>query len=216
MVIALLLSIAAFEWNFEYMDDRAGRTAEISPALEILDIPPTAHPPVPIPVMIQTIKPINTATFVEALNIEKITDQPAEILDQEIQAPTLAEHAASAPPEEDEAEKIFLFVESPPEFVGGQTGLLKFIKSNMTYPMVAKRMEIEGRVFVQAVIERDGSISNAKVVKSLETNCDAEALRVINSSPKWIPGKQRGKPVKVQVVIPIVFKLRKEGFVLTH
>jgi len=104
-------------------------------------------------------------------------------------------------------DEIHLFVESLPEFKDGQDAFLKFAQANLSYPEQAKRMGIEGRVFVKVVIEKDGSISNAEVVKGIGGGCGEEALKLFRISPKWIPAKQRGRPVRVSVTFPIKFTL---------
>ncbi|MDX2072472.1 MAG: TonB family protein, partial [Haliscomenobacter sp.] len=98
-------------------------------------------------------------------------------------------------------------VEQMPSYPGGQGDLLKFLATNINYPKTAKDNGIEGMVVVQYVIEKDGSITNAKVVKGIGAGCDEEALRVVNAMPKWIAGKQRGQAVAVQFNLPIRFKL---------
>ena len=216
-VISLSVVIAAMESKWKYTNNNTRVSVDDITLEEILEIPSTTQPPPPAPFAPQPKQQIISTNVVETLDVEKVTEQEVPIVDQQTLADQQVQQAiVAALPEEEVADEIFLFVESPPEFIGGEVGLLKFIKSNLNYPMTAKRMELEGRVFIKAVIEKDGSVSNAKVVKGIGTECDEEALRVIKLSPKWIPGKQRGKNVKVQVVIPIYFKLRKEGFVLTH
>ncbi len=99
-------------------------------------------------------------------------------------------------------------VEVDPEFPGGNEALYKYLAQNIKYPEKAKADKIEGRVVVGFVIEKDGSISNAEVRRSVNAEMDAEALRVINAMPKWQPGTMEGKPVRVHYNIPITFKLR--------
>lgn len=106
-----------------------------------------------------------------------------------------------------QGEKVFLVVETPPEFEGGNEAMHKFVASNLKYPYSAKRMQIEGTVFVSFIIEADGKISEAKVVKGISPDCDKEALRVILLMPKWKPGMQSGKAVRVRFVYPIKFWL---------
>ena len=108
---------------------------------------------------------------------------------------------------EEEVDEVFTIVEDQPAFPGGNAAFYKFVASNMTYPAQARRMGIEGRVFVQFVVDKDGSVTEVKAVKGIGAGCDREAERVLNSSPKWTPGKQRGRSVKVRMVLPIIFKL---------
>lgn len=104
-------------------------------------------------------------------------------------------------------DKIFIAVEQQAEFPGGLSAMVKFITKNLKYPASARRMGIEGRVYVQFIVERDGSISNTKVVKGISADLDKEAIRIVSSFPTWTPGMQGGRPVKSQFVLPIPFKL---------
>ncbi len=110
--------------------------------------------------------------------------------------------------EEMEEEEVFVVVEDDPEFPGGVDSLKAFIERNLVYPQLAKDNKIEGKVFVTFVVEKDGSISGVKVLRDIGYGCGAEAIRVVMKMPKWKPGKQRGKPVRVQYNLPIVFKLK--------
>jgi len=100
-------------------------------------------------------------------------------------------------------DKVFDVVENMPEFNGGMGALMQYLSDNIRYP---EEKDIQGRVIVSFVVDKDGSISNAQVVKSVHPSFDAEALRIINNMPKWIPGTQNGKPVNVKYVVPINFK----------
>ena len=111
--------------------------------------------------------------------------------------------------EEEEDETIFVVVENMPEFPGGQAALMKYLSQNIKYPVLAQENGIQGRVVCQFVVERDGSIADVQVVRSSDDNSlDREALRVVKSMPKWTPGKQRGKPVRVKYTVPVNFKLQ--------
>lgn len=96
-----------------------------------------------------------------------------------------------------------------PEFPGGEEALIKYLKKNIVYPKLASDYKIEGRVEVDFIIERDGSISNVKIRKPLGYGCDEEAMRVIRNMPRWKPGMQDGKPVRVSYMIPLKFTLAK-------
>lgn len=109
--------------------------------------------------------------------------------------------------EVEEAREIFMVVEQMPEFPGGEDSLNLFIKRNLTYPMTAVESGIQGRVFVTFIIEADGSVNDVRILRGIGGGCDEEALRVISMMPKWIPGIQRGKPVRVQYNLPIKFTL---------
>lgn len=107
----------------------------------------------------------------------------------------------------DAPREVFRVVEQMPAFPGGQGDLLEFLAENIKYPKVAKDNGVEGMVVVEYIIEKDGSISNAQVVKGIGAGCDEEALRVVNAMPNWLPGKQRGQVVPVKFNLPIRFKL---------
>ena len=109
--------------------------------------------------------------------------------------------------EEDYDQLTFNVVEKMPEFEGGMDGMMSFLQKNIKYPAEAKEKGDEGRVIVQFVVEKDGSIVEPKVVKSVSPELDAEALRVVQMMPKWKPGQQRGKNVRVQFTLPVSFRL---------
>jgi TonB family protein len=106
-----------------------------------------------------------------------------------------------------EGEKIFMIVENQPEPIGGMEGFYKYIAQNMVYPKEARRVGIEGRVFLQFLIRKDGSLTDIKLLKGIGHGCDEEAIRVLQNAEKWKPGTQRGRAVNVRMSIPIVFKL---------
>ena len=111
--------------------------------------------------------------------------------------------------EEEEEAQIFFIVEDMPGFMGkGQDGFRQWIGQNLRYPEIAAENGISGRVFVQFVVEPNGSVTNVKVVRGVDPALDAEAVRVVKSSPKWTPGKQRGKAVRVSFTFPINFVLQ--------
>lgn len=111
--------------------------------------------------------------------------------------------------EEDEyVSEIFSVVEQMPEFPGGELAMQEYFRKNLVYPESAKNQQIEGTVFVSFTIGRDGKIKNAKILRGINAYCDAEALRIIRQMPKWTPGKQRGKPVEVQMNLPVKFSLK--------
>lgn len=113
--------------------------------------------------------------------------------------------------EEDEGDddaEVFIIVEDMPEFPGGELALRKWIGSNIKYPVIAAENGIQGKVYVTFVVDKDGSISNARIARGVDPSLDQEALRVVNKLPKWKPGKQRGKPVRVSYTVPINFQLQ--------
>ena len=109
---------------------------------------------------------------------------------------------------EPEPEKIFDMVEQMPTFPGGNAELMSFLAKNIKYPTIAQENGTQGRVIVQFVVEKDGSIADARVARGVDPYLDKEALRVIKSMPHWIPGKQNGKPVRVKYTVPVMFKLQ--------
>lgn len=106
-----------------------------------------------------------------------------------------------------EPEKIFLVVEQPAEFTGGQAAMMKWISEHIQYPAVAKENGVSGRVVVKFVVEKDGSITNQTVVKGVDKDLDKEALRLIKSMPNWKPGKNNGNPVRSYYNLPVTFRL---------
>jgi protein TonB len=111
-------------------------------------------------------------------------------------------------PEVPVKEEIFTWAEEMPKFPGGDSQRLNYFMQNLTYPEIAKRAGVEGKVILSFVVDKNGDVSDIKVLKSIGAGCDEEAVRVINSMPLWSPGKQNGKPVLTRVIIPVVFKLR--------
>lgn len=105
-------------------------------------------------------------------------------------------------------EQIFFIVEDMPEFQGGEMALREFIANNIEYPVIAQENGIQGRVYVTFVVTKDGSIANAKIARGVDPVLDQEALRVVNSLPKWKPGYQRGQAVNVSYTVPINFALQ--------
>ena len=115
--------------------------------------------------------------------------------------------AQPEPPKEEET-KIFEVVEQMPSFPGGQAALFEFLSKNIRYPVVAEENGIQGRVIVTFVVERDGSITDVRVVKSVDPSLDKEAVRVTKSMPHWNPDMQNGGPVRVKFTLPVTFRLQ--------
>jgi periplasmic protein TonB len=109
--------------------------------------------------------------------------------------------------EADETE-VFFIVEDMPEFPGGELALRQFIANSIKYPVIAQENGIQGRVYVTFVVDADGSVSNPRIARGVDPSLDKEALRVVSLLPKWKPGKQRGKPVRVSYTVPINFQLQ--------
>jgi len=102
---------------------------------------------------------------------------------------------------------VFLVVEVAPEYTGGENALMKYLSENILYPQVARESNIQGTVYVSFIIEKNGEVSNIKVMRGIGGGCDEEAVRVVKGMPNWIPGTQRGKPVRVQFNLPVRFVL---------
>lgn len=199
--LSLLLVIVAFEWR-SYDDAGILDLGQVEDDFEdIMEIPPTEQPPPPPP-------KIQLPEIVEVPDEEEIEEEIEVELDVEVTEETVVEDIIfEEAPEEEEVDEVFTIVEDQPQFPGGMPAFYKFVGDNMKYPAQARRMGIEGRVFVQFVVDKDGSVTEVTAVKGIGAGCDEEAERVLRSSPKFKPGKQRGRAVKVRMVLPIIFKL---------
>jgi len=201
LVIALLLVILAFEWKF-YEDGELADLGNVSDDFEeMLDIPPTEQPPPPPP-------KIQQPEIVEVPDEEEIEEDIEVDLDVEITEDDVIEDIVfEEPVEEEVADEVFTIVEQQPEYPGGMSAFYQFVSKKLKYPSQARRMGIEGKVFVQFVVDKAGNITEVMAVRGIGAGCDQEAVRVIKSSPQWKAGKQRGKAVKVRMILPITFKL---------
>ena len=117
-----------------------------------------------------------------------------------------SEKAALLPQQKDT--RIFTAVEHAPDFPGGVDKFYKFLQQNIKYPAEARNKKVEGKVFVSFIVEKDGALSNLKIIRDLGAGCGNEALRVMKLSPKWNPGVQNGHKVRVQYTLPIAFTLK--------
>ncbi|WP_338158608.1 TonB family protein [uncultured Phocaeicola sp.] len=138
-------------------------------------------------------------------DVQETTIQSSEDDNQAVEIKYVAPVVEEEEPEEAE---IFMVVEEMPEFPGGMAECLKFLGKNIKYPTIAQENGVQGRVIVQFVVNQDGSIVDPVVVRSVDPYLDKEALRVIKTMPKWKPGKQRGKAVRVKYTVPVTFKLQ--------
>lgn len=201
LTLSLAIVIVAFEWR-TYDDSGLVDLGQVEDDFEdILEIPPTQQPPPPPP-------KVQLPEIVEVPDEEEIEEEIEVELDVEVTEETVVEEIVfEEAPAEEEIEEVFTIVENQPEFPGGMPAFYKFVGDNMKYPAQARRMGIEGRVFVQFVVDKDGTVTEVKAVKGIGAGCDEEAERVLRMSPKFQPGKQRGRSVKVRMVLPIIFKL---------
>ena len=202
LVISLTIVFVAFEWKtYEKQEDILTATGPVQIDQEIVQITQQEQPEPP--------KAPQVTTILEVVGDDEIIQDEIDISiedrpDQAAQTyvPVLVEEAP-----EPVAEEIFTFVEEYPEFLGGEKALYEYIKNNVNYSELAIKTNIEGTVYVEFVVEKDGSISDVKVLRGIGGGCDEEAVRVVKSMPKWKPGKQRGQPVRVYYTLPIDFKL---------
>jgi periplasmic protein TonB len=201
LVLSLLIVIFAFEKKVYDDGSLVNLNAQTEDFEDLMDIPQTQQPPPPPPKKIQP-------EIIEVPDEEEIEDQIEIDLDVEMTEATVIEEVVfeEAPAEED-VDEIFTIVEDQPTPDGGMAAFYQFVQKNLKYPAQARRMGIEGKVFVQFVVDRDGSLTEVKAVKGIGAGCDEEAVRVISEAPKWKPGKQRGRAVKVRMILPITFKL---------
>lgn len=140
----------------------------------------------------------------------QVIDDNADVVVMSVEnQPKGAEILEVFEPEPDE-NAIFQVVETQPEFPGGMAELMKYLQKNTRYPKVCKEQGLQGRVIVQFVVNTDSTISDVKVVKPVNPHFDEEALRVVRAMPKWKPGTQRGKPVRVRFTLPITFRLPED------
>ena len=199
--LSLLLVVTAFEWKF-YEDGELADLGNVSDDFEeMLDIPPTEQPPPPPP-------KIQQPEIVEVPDDEEIEEDIEVDLDVEItEEDAIEEIVFEEPVEEEVADEVFTIVEQQPEYPGGMSAFYQFVQKKLKYPSQARRMGIEGKVFVQFVVDKAGNITEVLAVRGIGAGCDEEAVRVIKSSPQWKAGKQRGKAVKVRMILPITFKL---------
>lgn len=116
--------------------------------------------------------------------------------------------AEPEPPKHEEENKVFDIVEQQPLFPGGPAALMKYLSENTKYPVVAQENGVQGRVTVQFVVEKDGSISDVHVLRGVDPSLDKEAVRVVKSMPRWTPGKQNGSAVRVKYQVPVTFRLQ--------
>ncbi len=208
LVIALACLFVGFEWGTH--DIQIATTSEgvadiiAEEEIEITrpeELPPPPPPP-PAAAAPEILNVVEDDVELEQVEILSTEDDQSAAQVQTYVAPTIVE-------EEEESENhIFTVVEKMPQFPGGDAALLKFIGNSIKYPVIAQENGIQGRVVVSFVVNRDGSVVDAEVIRSIDPSLDREALRVVGTMPKWSPGEQRGKPVRVKYTVPIQFRLQ--------
>lgn len=200
MAVSIFLVIVAFEWK-SYDDYALVDLGVVDDDFdEILEIPQTEQPP-ELPPEVKTVE------IIEVPDEEELEEEIDLNLDVEVNEETIVEEIVfEDAPEDENLDQVFLIVEETASFPGGLSAWAKYLNKEMKYPRQAQRMGIEGRVFVQFVVERDGSLTDIQVIKGIGAGCDEEAVRVIKNGPKWKPGKQRGQPVRQKYTQSIQFR----------
>lgn len=201
LLLTMSLVLFAFEMKQydEKVEDVMARRTDVFE--ETIEVPPTDIPPPPPP-------SVQAPVIVEVPDEEEIEEDIQVNLDIEVSQDTKIEDVQVKVEEvKEETDEIFTIVEESAAPKGGMAAFYKYVGDKMKYPPQARRMGIDGKVFVEFVINKDGSITDVKAVKGIGAGCDEEAVRVVQSAPSWTPGKQRGKPVKQRMVLPITFKL---------
>ena len=203
LVLSLAVILVAFEWRTSEGDD--GNWDQ----MQVIDIPEDQieitrqeepEPP----------KPEQQTTVLEIVEDDVDVDDDLDINAEDDMDTEVGDFVAPIDDDDPvivEAE-IFTIVEDQPSFPGGESALFEYLQNNIAYPQMAKESNIQGTVFVTFVVEPDGFISNVKVLRGIGGGCDNEAIRVVRKMPRWAPGKQRGKPVRVQFNLPIKFVLQ--------
>ena len=210
LLIGAILTLSVLFIGFEWSErDKKVTTetglAEVLFEEEIIPIteqeqPKQAPPPPEAPKVEEVLEIMDNDSEVEESTIQASDDTQAAV---EVKyTPVEVEE------EEVEEQQIFQVVEEMPEFPGGMGECMKFLSKNIKYPTISQENGVQGRVIVQFVVNRDGSIVDPVVVRGVDPYLDKEALRVISTMPKWKPGKQRGKAVRVKYTVPVMFRLQ--------
>ncbi|MCU0445394.1 MAG: TonB family protein [Microscillaceae bacterium] len=206
LVLSLALVMTAFEWKFYDNLEKVEIVGLENDFTAMEDIPIIPQKQLPPPV-------IKAPVIVEVPNEEPLEDIEATFEETELKE-TNTPVVKITPPvtdpiiDESKEDEPLVFAETQPSFGKGMEDFYKYVSKNIEYPKQARRMDIEGKVFVQFVVDKDGSLSEVKVVKGIGAGCDEEAIRVLKESPKWRPGKQRGRAVRVRMSLPIFFQIQ--------
>ena len=208
-VVGLAVMYVGFEWSTQdVMVVKESEQVQDIVAEEEVEITrpentPPPPPPPPAPVVTEVLNVVEDDVELEQQDI--LTSEDTQ---EAAQTAVYTPPAAVEEEEEEAAQQIFTVVEEMPEFPGGMNELLKYLAKSIKYPVIAQENGIQGRVICAFVVNRDGSIVDAEVLRGVDPSLDKEALRVIMSMPKWKPGKQRGKPVRVKYTVPVTFRLQ--------
>jgi protein TonB len=200
LVTSLSLAIAAFTYKVDSGRSKGTLVNTQGQIEELIDVPVTEHLRPPQPKLEQP-------RIIEVPDNKVIEEQITVDMDMEI---TPLEINVNAPVqvevEEEDPNTLFTVVEESASPVGGITAFTEFVSKNLVYPAMARRMDIQGKVYVEFIVERDGTITNVRTMKGIGAGCDEEAVRVVSISPKWNPGKQRGRAVRQKMILPINFR----------
>ena len=205
LVMALSVLFVALEWTQREIEDNSEiyGVGDVSLVEEMV--------PITIPEKKTTPPPPAAVTKAEIIEIvENDADIEEDVMasvEDNAEWVDLNDYEVFEVEEEPEDDTPFQVVEDMPEFPGGEAALLKYLRDHIKYPRICQENSIQGRVIVSFVVEKDGSVSTPEVMKSVNPSLDKEAVRVISSLPKFKPGKQRGKPVRVKYTVPVAFKL---------
>ena len=204
LIISLLIAWLAFEHkSYDKLTiDESLLNREVVLDEEMVEITKQEEQkpqPVELPQQTTQLEIVEDDVETEDLNINAEVEQNEVI--EEYVAPEVVEEEVSET-------EIFQIVEEMPSFPGGEGKLMEYVAKNIKYPQIARETGIQGRVFVGFVVEPDGSISNVKLLRGIGGGCDEEAIRVVKSLPRWKPGKNQGKAVRVSYQIPVFFKLQ--------
>lgn len=207
-VVGLAVMFVGFEWSTRDVmvvtesDQVQDIIAEEEVEITRPENTPPPPPPPPAPVVTEVLNVVEDDVELEQQDI-LTSEDTQEAAQTAVYTPPAVEEE-----EEESAQQIFTVVEEMPEFPGGMNELLKYLAKSIKYPVIAQENGIQGRVICAFVVNRDGSIVDAEVLRGVDPSLDKEALRVINAMPKWKPGKQRGKPVRVKYTVPVTFRLQ--------
>lgn len=207
-VVGLAVMFVGFEWStrdvmvVQESDQVQDIIAEEEVEITRPENTPPPPPPPPAPVVTEVLNVVEDDVELEQQDI-LTSEDTQEAAQTAVYTPPAVEEE-----EEESAQQIFTVVEEMPEFPGGMNELLKYLAKSIKYPVIAQENGIQGRVICAFVVNRDGSIVDAEVLRGVDPSLDKEALRVINAMPKWKPGKQRGKPVRVKYTVPVTFRLQ--------
>jgi len=197
LTLTLALSVCFLEYKTIAADNQYISSSLVELEDEVIveiNKPITPPPPPPPPALPEV---------VEVVKDEEIVDKPIILIDPELDIDIVVNVEEEKPI----VEIVFDVVEELPEFLGGVEKLYEYLGKNINYPEQAKDFSIQGKVFVQFVVWKDGTIKDVKVVKGAHKLLNKEALRVITNMPKWKPGKQRGKKVNARFTLPIKFRI---------